>query len=71
MKLVRVSMSKDAEDQIDANVSGMQSQLVVEESWDIAMFTCRAAPHCRENGREHLKKAVSLGFWHFQPTSWK
>src|SRR6516225_11400834 len=30
-----------------------------------AMLTCRAAPHCRGNGREHEKMAVSLRFRHF------
>jgi hypothetical protein len=32
-----------------------------------AMFAGRAASHRRENGRENLKMAVSLEFWHFQP----
>jgi hypothetical protein len=27
--------------------------------------------HGRENGREDLKMAISLEFWHFQPAAWK
>jgi len=34
-----------------------------------ATFTGRAAPHRRENGREHLKMAISLEFQHFQSTA--
>jgi hypothetical protein len=33
------------------------------------MFARRAVSHGRENGREHLKMAVSLEFWHYQPTA--
>jgi hypothetical protein len=36
-----------------------------------AMFTRRATSHRRENGREDLKMAVSLEFWHFQRAAWK
>jgi hypothetical protein len=35
------------------------------------MFTGLAVAHRRENGREHLKMAVSLEFWHFQSAVWK
>ena len=34
-----------------------------------AIFTCRAVLPRRENGLEDLKMALSLGFWHFQPTT--
>ena len=35
--------------------------------WTFAVSSCSGPLRGRENGREDLKMAVSLGFWHFQP----
>ena len=49
--------------------SSSRSRRVAERGRDqIKEIYCRAAKHCRENGREDLKMAVSLGFWHFHQT---